>query len=258
MVGGLFGWNQMTDPINDFLKLSDAATILNCEIEDILEKCYSGDVFLAINFIPAIKVFEGQEYYSYSFEMKHPPYSDHNLTSHKISGCYYIPPSGQKTVVGNFLDRQYGDIDLKKKRVWFSVSHRLYEPHTFNKHYVNGEPFEDGICDYNYYNENPFDYELNIRNLKISRSEIERIQPSKQPATELGLAERDNLLLTIGAIVEAYAKAKNSPKYNKANTVNIYNVVQDILQAYPDIHGLGKSALQDRISKGLEILKTKK
>jgi len=75
---------------------------------------------------------------------------------------------------------------------------------------------------------------------------------------ELGDSERNNLLLTIGALAEMYAHEKGAA-FKSGDKPNISRVTEKLLKYLnSDIYGLGKSALNKRISDGIKLLQKAK
>jgi len=75
---------------------------------------------------------------------------------------------------------------------------------------------------------------------------------------ELGDNEKKNLLLTIGALTDMYANEKGTA-FKSGDKPNISRVTEKLLKHLnSDIYGLGKSALNKRISDGIKLLQKAK
>ena len=75
---------------------------------------------------------------------------------------------------------------------------------------------------------------------------------------ELGDNEKKNLLLTIGALTDMYANEKGAA-FKSGDKPNISRVTEKLLKHLnSDIYGLGKSALNKRISDGIKLLQKAK
>jgi len=80
----------------------------------------------------------------------------------------------------------------------------------------------------------------------------------EKQAEEIGDNERNNLLLTIGALAETISN-DHGTGFKKGDSPNVSEITKHVLEQIGDkLHGLGKSSLNERVSKGINILKQKR
>jgi len=102
--------------------------------------------------------------------------------------------------------------------------------------------------------------------LSIKTSSIEAIEKQLMPyvkqqtnkinknTEQIKVTEKENLLITIGALASTIANDHEN-KFKKGDDVNVSQVTNYVLGLIGDkLHGIGKSSLNDRISKGVKLL----
>jgi len=71
---------------------------------------------------------------------------------------------------------------------------------------------------------------------------------------QIKVTEKENLLITIGALASTIANDHEN-KFKKRDDINVSQVTNYVLELIGDnLHGIGKSSLNDRISKGVKLL----
>lgn len=263
-------------------KLNEAIGFLDCSINDLLEKWSFGEVFLCVNIAPPIKVIktdinneliivdQDREVLCVTLD----PYGDEtNLEVEEVYGTYYFLPKSQKYFSGFFvLEKIDNSVKLEEKVVSLNNAGSVFiNPIHFDRLLNNNSfSFENLIkdsyiikTDSNYDKINNFGIKLN--DLRMSKAEIDRTislnlfgKTTKNIQEEIKDNERNNLLMTIGALSEMYVDEKGS-SFKSGDKPNVSRITDNLLKHLQgDIYGLKKSALNKRISDGIKLLQRAK
>lgn len=256
----------------DVYKIDEAAKILNCSIEDILDQWSAGNIFLCVYFSPPEHVIKIEidlddcpENYDHSVNDK--PELD------EIYGSYYIHYTKYNRTSTDKKNAK--DIVLQQRNMGSDFINNSSE-HGYNIS-LNGRPIispeviddslEKGTQSLSttksfYYLRNKTSrvFNLNLNKLRITRKELGRFQKkgnmidhSILPKKDLQKTERENLLLTIGVLALRIANDHKN-RLKKGGMPNINQISTHVLDLVgKDIYGISKSSLNERISKGLKL-----
>lgn len=253
-------------------KLEEVAQILECDVEDILENWSLGNLYICINLLPSLGVYTINNQLlsyidKYSLIRSFVEYDKSELEHKDISGLHYVPPALQKEKSKPFVQEDF-PIDAKS-----SLSFDILIPAEKFDGLVNNNKLEYlnmMMGSFMYQGGNYFDYYskeskpgflFSRKHLRITKSELERIKclnlfgnNSSVIQPEIKDNERNNLLMTIGALTELYAHEKGAA-FKSGDKPNISRVTENVLKYLNnDIYGLGKSALHKRCSDGVKLL----
>jgi len=270
----------MKSPTQEFFKLDEAANILKCEIEDILENWSIGKIYLCINFIPPQDVIVIDDAYLQYLDDHFGHFTQigsipspgdrnkFNISLEMISGPFYLMPGAQMEqarpfVTENFLEAQMYKFDETKQNM-INFTKILIPPQKFDELIIKNkkEPLDYRLGSFHFIICDPFEgYVYKTKHLRITNNELKRFSEINSLKNinidgdkELLEGERDSLLLTIGALADLVA-SEHGDAFMSGGKPNKSRITETLIKHVGKVvPGLGSSSIQGRISKGLKLL----